>query len=147
MSKRLITMAVLIVVIASAGMLLWQFPLGGYMLGAVLGATVFAVAMTTFFGILILSESLGEKWSLTKGGFRTALAGAVVVTYLFLVSFYMFVPYTGQLSKMTELLLDSFTGLVGVTIAFYFGAEAVIQAFGKAESSEQESSANKGKEK
>ena len=146
MSKRLFTIALLVVAIASAGVLIWDFVLDtGH--DAVLGATAFAVAMTTFFGIMMLGDSLGGKWSLTKGGMRTAIAGSVVVTYLFLVSFYSFVVYGGELPAITKSLLDSFTGIVGITIAFYFGTEAVLQALGKEETSERESTAKKGNEK
>ena len=59
---------------------------------AVVGITIFIQAMIAFFGILNLDESHATKVSpLTKGGMRGAITGAVVVTLIFLWSF--FIPW------------------------------------------------------
>jgi hypothetical protein len=96
---------------------------------AVLAITVFIQAMIAFFGILNLEEPHRTKVSpVTKGGMRSAIAGALVVTYLFLVIFHCVVEFTGGTSSTTDSFVNNFTWIVGLTIAFYFASEAGIHA-------------------
>jgi hypothetical protein len=146
MTNRLFRLALTIIAIAAVGTLTWDFGFesrGQLGHDAILGLTVFAIGVVTFFGFLVLGHSLGGGWSLTKGGLRTAIAAAIVVTYLFMVSFEIFLVPPSLVSPITEAFVQSFTGIVGVTIAFYFGASAALQALGKDETSEKESTPKK----
>jgi hypothetical protein len=61
---------------------------------------------------------------------RGAIAAAIVVEYLVLIGIVAF--FRGGADKLppiTESLVSSFTAIVGVVIAFYFGSSAFIQVF------------------
>jgi len=97
--NQLLLLAVLITVVGLLGALVWDLLLQteedmatgkfkGTEHNAVLAITIFIQAMIAFFGILNLEEPHRTKVSpVTKGGMRSAIAGALVVTYLFLVIF------------------------------------------------------------
>ena len=101
-------------------MLAWDFALQdekvpGREHNAVLGITIFIQAMIAFFGILNLDEPHRTKVSpLAKGGMRAAIAGAVVVTYIFLVVFHTMMDFTvgsPNPSPITDSFVSSFTGV------------------------------------
>ena len=140
MTKQLIRLALIIIAIALAGTLIWDFGFesrGQTGHDTILGLTVFAIATVTFFGFLVIGESQGEGWSPAKGGMRTAIAASIVITYLFLLCFETYLVPPKDVSSITKSFIDSFTGIVGVTIAFYFGASATLQALGKNDASEK----------
>jgi hypothetical protein len=59
---------------------------------------------------------------------RSAIAAAFVVTYIFLVIFHTMVEFSAGKSPHTGPFVNSFTNIVGLTIAFYFASEAAIHA-------------------
>jgi hypothetical protein len=136
--NQLLVLAVLIAVVGLVGALVWDLTLQkeaikatgqfkGTQHNAVLGITIFTQAMIAFFGILNLDEPHTTKVSpLTKGGMRSAITGAFVVTYLFLLIFHTMVEFTTGRSPITDSFVNSFTTIVGVTIFFYFASEAAI---------------------
>lgn len=140
MSRRIVGLAVLIVAIALAGTLFWEFVLNEHP-DAILTVTSFTVAMIAFFGFMRMSGSPDGESSLTMGAMRNAIAGSIVVTYLYVVSVFVYVGYIGDLPEIVRLLLDSLTAAVSVTIAFYLGSEAAIRIFSREASAERESSA------
>lgn len=137
---QLLLLAILIVLVGLVGVLVWDLVLQdenipGTEHNAVLGFTIFIQAMIAFFGILNLEEHHSDKVSpLTKGGMRCAIVGALVVTYIFLVIFHTMVdfvagqPLATQTRPLTDQFVNSFTGIVGLTIGFYFASEAAIHA-------------------
>jgi hypothetical protein len=74
---------------------------------------------------------------LSKGSLRTAIAASIVVTYLFMLSLLSFYRTPGSVGILTQTFVENFTALVGVTIAFYFGASTAVQIFGKEDIDEQ----------
>jgi hypothetical protein len=83
--------------------------------------------MIAFFGILNLDESHTTKVSpLTKGGMRGAITAAVVVTYISLVIFHTMLELATGRSLTKDTFVNSFTGIVNITIIFYFASEAAI---------------------
>jgi hypothetical protein len=139
--NQLLLLAVLITVVGLVGLLVWDFILQmeenkatgqfkGTEHNAVLAITVFTQAMIAFFGILHVEEPDRTKKEspVTKGGMRCAIAGALVVTYLFLVVFHCVVEFTGGTSSTTGSFVSNFTWIVGVTIGFYFASECGIHA-------------------
>ena len=137
---HLLLLAALVVVVGLVGVLVWDLTLQdkkvpGCEHTAVLGITIFIQSMIAFFGILNLEEPQSSRVSpLTRGGMRCAIAGAFVVTYVFLVIFHTMVdfaagqPPTTPTKPITDQFVNSFTGIVGLTIGFYFASEAAIHA-------------------
>jgi hypothetical protein len=80
----------------------------------------------TFFGLLILGHNGEERWKITGESMRTAIAGAIVVEYLALVGTVAFFVQ-GQMPPIAQTMITNFTTIVGVVIAFYFGASAFVQ--------------------
>jgi hypothetical protein len=86
-------------------------------------------AATCFFGLLILTQTKDEEWVLTEETMRTAIAGTIVVVYLVLVGIVaFFVVGPTNLPGITQTMVTNFTTIVGIVIAFYFGASAYVQA-------------------
>jgi hypothetical protein len=121
-----------IVLVGLLGAFAWDFILQdervpGPEHNAVLAITIFIQAMIAFFGILNLEEPHSTRVSLlTKGGMRSAIAGAVVVTYIFLVIFHTVVGFVTGSSSIGDTFVKSFTTVVNITIGFYFASEATI---------------------
>ena len=138
---HLLLLAALVVVVGLAGVLVWDLTLQdkkvpGCEHTAVLGITIFIQSMIAFFGILNLEEPHSSRVSpLTRGGMRCAIAGAVVVTYIFLVIFHTMMDFTVGSSPTSSPIRDSFvssfTGVVNLTIVFYFASEAAIHGINK----------------
>jgi len=138
--NQLLLLGLLIMVVGLVGALMWEFPLQdpcktGTEHNTVVGITIFIQAMIAFFGILNLEEPHRTKVSpFTKGGMRAAIAAAVVVTYLSLVIFHTMMDFTIGSSEVRDSVRDSvrdtfvtsFTGVVQLTIFFYFASEAAI---------------------
>lgn len=83
-----------------------------------------AIGMITFFGLL----GIGQDTNASDHNMRTAATGAIIVVYLTLVSIYAFFRPPGEeMPQITDMLMTSFTTVVGVVIASYFGASAYIE--------------------
>ena len=143
LSHPLLFLGILIAAVGLLGALVWEslqdVNCPGTEHNVVIGITIFIQAMIAFFGILDLEEPHRTKISLvTKGMMRSAIAAALVVTYLFLVIFHCMVEFTvgasteGALSagalSARESFVSHFTWIVGITISFYFASEAAIHA-------------------
>lgn len=86
-------------------------------------------AATCFFSLLFLTQDDDEHWQLTEETMRTAIAGTIVVVYLVLVGIVaFFVVGPRDLPGITQTMVTNFTTVVGIVIAFYFGASAYVQA-------------------
>lgn len=133
MTRKLIALILVTIVVAATGMIVWAFVLkGGY--DVTLGLTAFAIATITFYGTMILNQPKRGRRSLDKINLRTGIASSTVVTYLFIMCISTFVKSPTEIGRLTETFITSFTGLVGTTVAFYFGAEVATQIFGKKDS-------------
>lgn len=123
-----ITMAVVIVVVNGAATYLsyrWDTD-------APLSVAITATAILSFIGLLALTQPAQGIWRLTEVTMRTAIAGTIVIEYLVLVATVAFFQRGPQaLPPITQTLLSNFTGIVGVVIAFYFGASAYVEAHSK----------------
>jgi hypothetical protein len=80
----------------------------------------------TFFGLVILCQTGEERWKITGESMRTAIAGAIVVEYLALVGTLAFFVQ-GEMPPIAQTMITNFTTVVGIVIAFYFGASAFVQ--------------------
>jgi hypothetical protein len=141
-NKYIISLAGIVAFLAVAGTLIWDFVfLGDH--DTILGLTVFTIAVSTFFGFIMAGSSGGSRWKSDKSGMRTAITAAIIITYLFMLSFITFLVGPNELSAGKKAYIDSFTSIVGITIAFYLGGSFAVQALGKDETTEDKSSEKK----
>jgi hypothetical protein len=133
MTRKLIALALITVAVAAIGILVWSFVFKGDY-DVILGLTLFTIAATTFYGAMVLNQLSKSKRSLEETDLRTAIASSLVVSYLFILCISAFTKGPTEVGKLTDTFVTSFTGLVGTTIAFYFGAQAATQIFGKKDS-------------
>lgn len=99
----------------------------------VLSLIMIVLGLFSFFSVL--SWGVGENDRiLSKTDVRVAIVVSVVVSYLFLVAnvtFWTMTEANTELAALTSLMVSHFTSIVGVVIAFYFGATAFEAVFGK----------------
>lgn len=126
----LLKLAGILIFIAIAGTFFWSFRLVPES-DFVVGVTAFSIGVVTFFGITELSRSSEDSRVFREENLRAAIAGSLVVTYLFIVSFSSFVRSAETAGVVTKEFIASFSQVISVTIAFYFGATAATQIFGK----------------
>lgn len=89
--------------------------------------SVIATGLVTFFGILGIGPA-DESGELPERRLRAAITAGLMVSYLVLVGLAAFIRESDELSDFTRTLLSSFTSVVGVVVAFYFGASAYVEA-------------------
>ena len=99
---------------------------GGHL--SFLSLAVAAVAVITFFGLLILERKPGAAGTLNEGAIRRAIAVAFVTVYLVLLGVVAFFQGDWKSPEVTTTLLGSFTATVGVVVAFFFGSSAYLEA-------------------
>jgi hypothetical protein len=133
-----------LIIISIAGPLFWSFHLV-LENDFVVSATAFSIGVVTFFGIMELNRSAGDSRVFREDNLRTAIAGSLVVTYLFIVCFTSFVRTAEAAGVVTKEFIQSFSQVISVTIAFYFGATAATQIFGKRNGNEQDTKSNEQK--
>lgn len=138
MSRHQINLTVTIIFIAIIGPLVWA-NFSGEDADFVIGVTAFSVGVVTFFGVIGLNRSSDDRKVLRGDNLRTAIACSLVITYLFIVCFTTFVKSADTAGKVTQEFVTSFSNVIGITIAFYFGASAATQIFGKETRDDSES--------
>lgn len=85
--------------------------------------TLIATPLVSFLGFIWLGEAfLYLEPSL--GVFRTAITAAVITEYFVLLALSIFLADQTTTNILQEKLVDNFTTIVGVVIAFYFGSSA-----------------------
>lgn len=134
MTKQLTQLAGILILIAVLGSALWSFfprNIANANLDFILGATAFAIGVSTFFGVTGLNRSPQDPPFLTDERLRTAIACALLMSYLYMVTFTTFVANALQVGEVTKTFVESFSSVMGITIAFYFGASAATQIFGR----------------
>ena len=89
--------------------------------------SVIATGLVTFFGILGIGPA-DDSGELPERRLRAAITAGLMVSYLVLVGLAAFIRESDELSDFTRTLLSSFTSVVGVVVAFYFGASAYVEA-------------------
>ncbi len=85
------------------------------------------VALISFFGFLKLDRASGVD----ERSMRLAIAASLIIVYLALLSTFAFWREGRELSKAAEPLLNHFTTITGLVIAFYFGASAYTEVMGR----------------
>jgi len=106
---------------------------GGYALTGNFGLPIFAIVATgvsTFYGVLLYALSRNGGAGVRDGHIRPAIAAGLTTMYIVLVGFGVFIVNTDKNQVIDELarhLVTSFSSVIGVVIAFYFGAEAFVE--------------------
>jgi hypothetical protein len=126
----LLGLASVLILMAIAGPLLWSFRLVPES-DFIVSVTAFSIGVVTFFGITHLNRSTDARGVFRDETLRTAIAGSLVVTYLFIVCFSAFVKSAETAGMVTREFIQSFSQVISVTIAFYFGATAATQIFAR----------------
>jgi hypothetical protein len=152
MTKHLMRLAGILILIAIAGSALWSFfprteddPKTpriiekGPNIDFVVGITAFSIGVVTFFGVAGLNRSVKNQQVLKGERLRTSIACSLVLSYLFMVSFTTFVGNSPIAGEVTQKFVESFSSVIGITIAFYFGTSAATQIFGKETDKQPES--------
>ena len=91
--------------------------------------SVVGVAVITFFGFLVLF--VGEQTParrITDRDLRVAITASVFLSYLDLVGIASFFREEYPLPPFATTLLGSFTSIVGIVLAFYFGTSAFLES-------------------
>jgi hypothetical protein len=130
-------LAIVLILIAIAGPVIWSFHLFSDS-DFVVSATAFSIGVMTFFGITNLTRTSEDGRLFNDENLRTAIASSLVLTYLFVVCFTAFVKSSSEAGAVTKEFIQSFSQVISVTIAFYFGATAATQIFGKRKENEQD---------
>ena len=90
---------------------------------------VVATSLVTFFGFLSMGMAERPTSYIPDQLMRSAITASVVVTFLVMVGFgTFFVEQAGGMPPIAQALLTSFSSIVGVVVAFYFGSSAFIDA-------------------
>jgi hypothetical protein len=131
-AMTLLKLAGILIVIAVVGPLVWTyrlFPESDF----VVSVTAFAIGVVTFLGVMDLNRSTRADTNFRDENVRASLACSLVLTYLFIVCFTAFVRTApeSETGKVTLDFMHSFSQIIGVTIAFYFGASAIAQVFAR----------------
>jgi hypothetical protein len=120
-------MALLIVATSSIGVALVYY----FNLASLVALVIISDAAITFSSLLMLCHSERPEAQLSEAAMRTAIAGTIVMVYLVLLSIATVDIVPGQHSPLSDTLITSFTSIVGVVIASYFGASAYVQTRSK----------------
>ncbi|HCO42971.1 hypothetical protein [Immundisolibacter sp.] len=121
----LFVIGMLDVLVVFVGLAVWKYHDGD---AVFLNLVVISVALVTYFGFLMACHAKGGDWAIERGGMRMAITASVVTVYLVLVGLVAFMTQgPNALLPITQTMLASFTSIVGVVVAFYFGASAYVQ--------------------
>ena len=90
---------------------------------AFLSLMMVIVGLLTFFGFIGLGVKPGDD-KLSKTETRLAIVVSVMTMYFVLVGTVSFFAQGGELPDITDTMIEHFTTIVGVVIAFYFGTAA-----------------------
>jgi hypothetical protein len=127
----IIILGIVNIVIAVGGLYIWRFFLP---IDTVLAIISFLLALTTYFGFMAISQSLGKGLESNIGSMRTAIASGVLVLYFFILPVSIFLTFKNALSEFGQSMVNNFTTTIGIIIPFYFGASAYVQAHAPSES-------------
>jgi protein-S-isoprenylcysteine O-methyltransferase Ste14 len=94
-----------------------------------LSIAVIGAGLLSFVFFLWTGPPAKEHPGFSEEALRMAIAGAIVIEYIVLVGIVAFFQKgPDRLPPITQTLVSSFTTIVGVVVAFYFGSSAYVQA-------------------
>jgi hypothetical protein len=123
--KSMMAFALVIIVITSTCVWLDWFVGSPWPLSVALVTT----AILSFMSCIFMSEMHGRTWISEPSDIRATIAVSLIIEYAVLVG--LVVPFTGgaeRLPAITQTVITSFSSILGVIIAFFFGTSAYVQA-------------------
>ena len=93
------------------------------------GIMTAVVGIVTFFGLIAAPEGLEKDGSLRESWIRFVITTTLVT--VFIVYFSTSGYWNEGVSKIQETMITSITNMLGIVLAFYFGATAAVQIFGR----------------
>ncbi len=94
-----------------------------------LSVALAAVAIVSFLSLLRIQKSDANAALFTEASMRSAIAGSIVIEYLTLIALVAFFREApDEIHPVTQMMINNFTTIVGIVIAFYFGSSAYIQS-------------------
>lgn len=90
---------------------------------------IVAIGILTFFELLYNSLQGSQNAPIQDRDLRIAITGSVTTMYLALVGYgaFMRIPLDQREAPMAQALVTSFTAVMSVVIAFYFGTSAYLE--------------------
>ena len=85
-----------------------------------------AVGIITFFGLLLFLSRTNAA-PLDDQCLRISITVAVVTVYLIIVGESVFWTTTLEMAKITDTVWTSFSSIVGIVVAFFFGTSAYME--------------------
>lgn len=122
---QIIILGIVNIVIAVGGLYIWKFFYPA--VDTILLMISVLLPLTTYFGFLAISQSLGQGLASNMGSMRTAIVSGVLVLYFFILSVSIFLTDKNTLSDVGKAMVNDFTTIIGIMIPFYFGTSAYIQ--------------------
>ena len=98
-----------------------------------LAVPVVGAGLIVFAGCILATHELGVVWIASSEHIRATIAVSIVVEYMALVGVVAFFHWSQQsgdnifIPQVTQTLVTNFTSIVGIVIAFFFGASAYVQ--------------------
>jgi hypothetical protein len=130
-------LGVAVVAVVAIGLFVWSGILHARY-DAILAFILVVVAVITFFGFMSLGRSLGGEWELSSEAMRNAITVSTMTVYFVILALAIFLKPPEEQQPITQTLVTSFTTVVGVVIAFYFGSSAYVQVHSKEQESSRE---------
>ncbi|MBI5841253.1 MAG: hypothetical protein HZB19_14235 [Chloroflexi bacterium] len=103
----------------------------------ILSLMLVAVGLVTFYGTIGMGVNKKDR-KLSKYDLRLAIVLSLITVYIVLVGTVVFFKKGGELPPIAQTMITHFTTVIGVVIAFYFGAEAYEAVNKPVEESEEE---------
>lgn len=118
-------------VLAASGHLLPSWFLAGGSTGREwLSLAVGCIAIISFFGFLPARREPQQPVR-DEASLRFAIAAALLLVYLLVIgvtAFYGPIEKSVELHPLTQQIIGSFTAVIGIVVAFFFGASAYVDA-------------------
>lgn len=134
-TSQLVFLGIANIAIALIGLCYFKFVL---MAGTVLAMTAIAIAFTTYFGFVAISQSQDKGWAANIGSMRTAIASGILVLYLFILPISIFLKQDVDMSGFGQTMVNNFTTTISIIIPFYFGASVYAQVHGSSRDKEDD---------
>lgn len=94
-----------------------------------LAVALAAVAIVSFLSLLRIQKTDPQERLLSESSMRSAIAGTIVIEYTTLVAIVAFFQESpDEINPVTQMMINNFTTIVGIVIAFYFGSSAYVQS-------------------
>jgi len=94
-----------------------------------LSVALAAVAIVSFLSLLRIQKADSQARLISESSMRMAIAGTIVIEYVTLVALVAFFRESpDEIHPVTQMMINNFTTIVGIVIAFYFGSSAYVQS-------------------